>query len=91
MGNNGKRLAQLHKKLAQLHSRIAVIRAEHTKEIFTSTAYDSLPYNDRPRLRDADLTIALSHDNEYTILTDEITDIESEQIELGDDFVGGLS
>jgi 3-dehydroquinate dehydratase len=93
MGNNRKQLAQIEKKLSQLQSEVSFIKAQHEKEIYGSTSYDHISYNTRLRLQEADLTIALRHDNEYQRLIEEMRELRAEQTELEEDnpfSMGGL-
>lgn len=93
MGNNNKRLAQIHKELTKLQSEAHLIKAKHIETIYSDNTYDAIPYNTRSKLQDAKTTISLSYDKEFQKIQDRITELESEKIELGDGLLssGGLN
>lgn len=84
MGNNNKRLGQIHKELNKLRADLVYIEAKHTKEILLDNTYDSMQYNNRYALQKADITIAIKHDSDYQKLLNQVNELEAEQIELGD-------
>jgi hypothetical protein len=77
-----KQLSQIHKQLGQLRDKQEVIQAKYTKNIWLDEQYIKLDYNQRNKLRQAELTLKLSEDAEYQTIHSRIRDLEAEQVEL---------
>lgn len=83
-----KRLASLGKERAILKNKVEIIRAKHVKKIYTDPEYDTISYNARGRVQEADLTLALAEDNEFQDLLNKDRDLKAEEVEiLGDDLL----
>ena len=80
-----KRLGRIHKQLQELRGKEEVIQARYTKSVWLDKQFDELDYNQRNKLRQAELTLQLSEDAGYQDIHKRIGELEAEQIELGDD------
>ncbi len=79
-----KRLGQIHKELGSLRDKREVIEARYAKGIWSDEAFDKWDYNQRQKLRQAELTLKLSEDVEYQDILNRIRELEAEEIELGE-------
>ena len=86
-----KRLGQIHRQLGELKDKEEIIQAKYTKSIWSDEDFDKYAYNQREKLRQAELTLKLSEDKEYQNIRNRIRELEAEQVELGydelDDFI----
>jgi len=80
----GKRLGQIYRQLGELRDREEIIRAKYTKSIWSDEDFDKYVYNQREKLRQAELTLKLSEDTEYQDIHNRIRELEAEQVELGE-------
>jgi len=79
-----KRLGQIHKELEALRYKEEIIRAKYIKNIWSDEDFDKWAYNQREKLRRAELTLKLSEDIEYQNILNRIRELEAENIELGE-------
>lgn len=80
-----KRLGEIHIQLGELRDQEEIIRAKYTRSIWSDEDFDKYVYNQREKLRQAELTLRLSEDAEYKDLRNRIRGLEAEQVELGED------
>ena len=79
-----KRLGEIHRQLGELRDKEEIIRAKYTRSIWSDEDYDKYVYNQREKLRQAELTLKLSEDAEYKDIHNRIRELEAEQVELGE-------
>lgn len=75
---------------AKLNNQAELIVARYTKRIWSDTAYNIYSYNQRIRLMEADLTIALSEDEEYQSISNRLRELNAKffvmDLEAEDEF-----
>jgi hypothetical protein len=81
-----KKLGEIHRRLGDLRDQEEIIRAKYTKNIWSDEDFDKYAYNQREKLRQAELTLRLSEDKEYKDIHHRIRELEAEQVEMGDEF-----
>lgn len=77
-----KRLGQIHRELLPLIQQEAMIKAQHTKDVFKDSSFDDIDYNVRSRVREAELTLRLGQDTQLQKLTQRRIELEAEDVEL---------
>ena len=68
INNNKDLIKQYYIRLGELRERREIIIAKYTKKIWSDKKYDDYDYNQRNKLRSADLTLELSEDSEYNVI-----------------------
>lgn len=78
-----RRYAQLDRELSVLSQKMRLIEARYRKSIWMDKTYDK---DRKDTLRNAELTLRLADDEEYSHLQEQCWDLEAQQRELGDIF-----
>ena len=77
-----KRLSQIYSQLDTLVDKEGFIQAKYTKSIWSDDAFEKWGYNQREKLRKAELTLKLSEDADYQDIRSRIRELKAERIEL---------
>lgn len=72
------KLGKINKQLHEINAEIEVIKAKITKEIWTGELYAEFTYNERTKLRNAELVLRLNGDNRYKELLSKYRELQAE-------------